>query len=221
MIIRARVLTRVTILAAIASLPTLWAASASAVPLSNGLDVNCNPPGGNGVVVCTVGGCPRVHGDYVVDAMHFRIDYGEQSEREFKCINGATSQLAITPDKVPPGATLMISVQGCRKKTLEGDWCGPWADYKYKVPADAAPVAPPPPPPAPAPAPPPAPAPAANTITADVDVYDVPGGAGKVVGMARSGTKVKVEVRNDDNWVKVSGSGVPGGSGWIWGDFVS
>jgi hypothetical protein len=67
----------------------------------------------------------------------------------------------------------------------------------------------------------PAPAAAGATITGDVDIYKSPGGGGKPYDMVRSGTKVTVDTRQSDNWVKISGDGVPGGSGWVWGDFVS
>ena len=70
------------------------------------------------------------------------------------------------------------------------------------------------------PGPAPAPAPAATAITADVDVYRQPGGVGEPYGVARAGTTVKVLQRHDDNWVQVQGDGIPGGSGWVWGDFV-
>jgi hypothetical protein len=136
---RARVLQRVAFSAAIAGLPTLWAAPANAVPLSNGLDVSCNVEAGTGVV-CTIGGCPRVHGDYVVDAVHFNFNGTGQQERDFKCINGQTAR-AVDDIAPPPGGSTSIAVQGCRKKTVEGDWCGPWADYKFTVPGDAAPKA--------------------------------------------------------------------------------
>ena len=83
-----------------------------------------------------------------------------------------------------------------------------------------APAPPPAPAPEPAPAPAPVPAPAATAITADVDVYRQPGGVGEPYGVARAGAKVKVLQRHDDNWVQVQGDGIPGGSGWVWGDFV-
>jgi hypothetical protein len=37
---------------------------------------------------------------------------------------------------------------------------------------------------------------------------------------ASAGTKVKVLQRRADNWVEVQGDGIPGGSGWVWSDFV-
>jgi hypothetical protein len=66
---------------------------------------------------------------------------GIQSEYGFKCINaGTTARWGHDGNQ-----DFTIGVQGCRKKDLEGDWCGPWADYSYKKPAPAAPPPPPPP----------------------------------------------------------------------------
>lgn len=59
-----------------------------------------------------------------------------------------------------------------------------------------------------------------STVTGDVDVYAQPGGAGAPVGILRGGQVVQVLERRGDNWVQVSGAGVPGGSGWVWGDFI-
>ena len=58
---------------------------ASADTLSNGLTVTCSPVGAN-QITCVVGG-PRVHGDYVVDAVHV-MDNGYQFEyKDWQCIN--------------------------------------------------------------------------------------------------------------------------------------
>ena len=62
---------------------------ANAEPLSNGLDVTCNTVT-NTHITCIIAGCPRVHGDYVVDAVHV-MHNGHQSEYDFHCINGATA----------------------------------------------------------------------------------------------------------------------------------
>ena|GEM_PF-3344895 len=59
-----------------------------------------------------------------------------------------------------------------------------------------------------------------TTITGDVDIYAQPGGQGKPYGMVSKGTQVEVKVRQDDRWVKIAGPNVPGGSGWVWGDYV-
>lgn len=142
---RARYSTRVAVIAAMTSFP-LWApAPAGALP--NGLDVNCTEQPGETAAICVVSGCPRVHGDYVVDAMHWKIDGGEQQEEGYKCINGATTRIAI-PTR--PGSITDISVQGCRKNWPDSDWCGPWASMRYTSPEPAAPK---PADPAPAPKP--------------------------------------------------------------------
>ena len=158
---------------------------ASADTLSNGLTVTCAPEAGGGAT-CVIGGCPRVNGDYVVDAVHVIENGGEQEELGFKCINGAVARHSVLINP-PPGGSTNIAVQGCRKKDLEGDWCGPWADYRYTI--AAAPAAPPPKPAeqpqAPAPAPPeaPPPAPVAKPPTNAV-----------AVNISRAGLQVKVNV---------------------------
>jgi hypothetical protein len=58
----------------------LVAPTANAVPLSNGLDIECFLDNTTNHVKCvTMRGCPRVHGDYVVDALHVMIN-GHQDE---------------------------------------------------------------------------------------------------------------------------------------------
>lgn len=59
------------------------------------------------------------------------------------------------------------------------------------------------------------------TITGDVNIYKFAGGVGEPYDMVRAGTVVEVKVRQPDNWVNIAGADVPGGSGWVWGDFVS
>jgi hypothetical protein len=109
---------------------------ANAQPLSNGLDVTCTAVTDT-QLTCVISGCPRVNGDYVVDAVHV-LQNGHQDEYPFKCINGATATHNIATTVNNP---ITLGFQACRKKDLEGDWCGPWADYTYQPPA-----APPPPP---------------------------------------------------------------------------
>jgi len=59
------------------------------------------------------------------------------------------------------------------------------------------------------------------TITDDVQLFDVPGGGGVYLGDVTGRRKVKVLTRQDDNWVQISGTGVPGhDTGWVWGDYV-
>ena len=60
-------------------------------------------------------------------------------------------------------------------------------------------------------------------VTGDVDVYDVPGGGGKVIGMLEGGEGQKVQLGSGckgDNWCNIVWSGGPGGKAWVWGDFL-
>jgi hypothetical protein len=111
---------------------------ASADTLSNGLTSSCNQDS-DIHATCIIGGCPRVNGDYVVDALHYKYDSGgDQQEVAFKCINGQTARVG-SPFNEP---SLHFGVQACRKKDLEGDWCTPWAHVDYVAPAKAAPPPP-------------------------------------------------------------------------------
>ncbi|MGA8546120.1 MAG: hypothetical protein WB785_12785 [Mycobacterium sp.] len=128
---------------------------ASADTLPNGLTVSCSPDS-DSHSTCIIGGCPRVNGDYVVDALHVMFDGADQNEYDFKCINGQTHRVGSEPGT----GVMAFGVQACRKVTVGGDHCTPYSHYGYTPPAKAAPV------PAPAPAPqqqgqPEAPAPAA------------------------------------------------------------
>ena len=153
---------------------------ASADTLSNGLTVDCKPDSDTHAT-CIIGGCPRVNGDYVVDAVHVILNGGLQNEYGFKCINGETVRYGF--DLYAPTVDDTIGVQGCRKNTLSADWCGPWADYHFKrAPQPAAAPAPAPAPvPAPAPAPVPVPAPAAAPVTNAIKANFDPPGLTKVV----------------------------------------
>ena len=65
-----RVAVSFAVASAVAGFAGTWVApTASAQMLSNGLDVTCNPVG-DLQLTCVIGGCPRVNGDYVVDAVH-------------------------------------------------------------------------------------------------------------------------------------------------------
>jgi hypothetical protein len=134
--LRTRIAKALGIVAAAASVALgvmMVAPVANADPLSNGLDVTCNADS-DVHTSCIIKGCPRVNGDYVVDAVHVMFN-GIQDEYEFKCINGQTARWGHDG-----GQKFTIGVQGCRKKDLEADWCGPWSNYTYTPPA-----APPPP----------------------------------------------------------------------------
>jgi hypothetical protein len=131
-----RVIQRIAISAAVIGFVASFTAPiASGEPLSNGLDVTCNPVGPN-QLTCVIGGCPRVNGDYVVDIVHV-MDNGYQfPDEDFKCINGqtVTHNAAILISSVGP-AGYTFGFQACRFKTFEENWCTPWANYTWKPPA--------------------------------------------------------------------------------------
>ncbi|OBK72238.1 SH3 domain-containing protein [Mycobacterium sp. 1274761.0] len=60
----------------------------------------------------------------------------------------------------------------------------------------------------------------ARQVTGDVDVYDSPGGTGAVTGMLRSGDHVNLGSGCGDNWCNVAFAAGPGGTAWVWGDFL-
>jgi hypothetical protein len=212
---------------------------ASAVPLSNGLTVDCNPVGDGHQLACVVAGCARVNGNYVIDAVHIKPDGGEQIEREFKCINGETTTYTFQSFNLPftdARVAANIAVQGCRKKDLKADWCGPWADYTYRgteAPAEPPPKAVDPKPVDPKPVDPkPAEQKAADgTINASVELYDVPGGSGTVTGNLDTGDKVTFNgpcpMNNPNNpddptngWCKITDT-TKNLTGAVWGEFIS
>jgi hypothetical protein len=60
-------------------------------------------------------------------------------------------------------------------------------------------------------------------VTGDVEVYDVPGGVGTVIGTLEGGDGQRVNLGSgcrDDNWCNVAFAGGPGGTAWVWGDFL-
>ncbi len=150
---RIRTLSRYLAAATVSGVMFLPVPTAGADVLPNGLDVTCQVIKDT-TASCLIAGCPRVHGDYVVDAVHI-IAYSYQVEKEFKCINGGRATYTTTFKDFGPHT---IHLQACRKKDLEGDWCGPWSDYTFNAPAPA--------PAAPAPAPAPAPEPKPIKCTA-------------------------------------------------------
>ncbi len=148
-------------------------------------------------------------GTYQGDTIKFRINWtqGVGAEHPMSAFSGH-----IDANGVASGTTL-------NEKNATNSWT---AEGNFTCSARAAePAAQPPPKPAdPAPQPPPVDQNTA-TISADVELYDVPGGNGVYLGDVGGGRKVKVLKRQDDNWVQISGSGVPGhDTGWVWGDFV-
>jgi hypothetical protein len=221
---RRRVSASLAVAAALVGAGTLAMPVASADTLPNGFTVGCLPDRDDHVT-CIIGGCARVHGDYVVDALHVMFN-GHQTEYDFPCINGATATFGT---KGVPNFT--IGIQGCRKKDFEGDWCGPWADYTYRSPKPAEPVPPPvnvPPvqPPdticpdgtnVPAgqtcPAKPP-PAALTATVNPATDLYDKPNdnGDAQVIGPLRTGQVVKVaQACSKDAWCILTD---PAGAAW-------
>jgi hypothetical protein len=108
---------------------------ASADTLSNGLAVTCTQDS-DIHATCIVSGCPRVDGDYVVDAVHAMINGGGQSEDDFKCINGQTARYGVDNNRNP----INIGVQACRKRALSSDACTPYANYTFTPPAAPKPV---------------------------------------------------------------------------------
>jgi hypothetical protein len=56
-------------------------------------------------------------------------------------------------------------------------------------------------------------------VADDVDVYDAPGGAGNVIGMLAKGSRVGLLEPCRDGWCHVKAE-VPGGQGWVWGEFL-
>lgn len=108
---------------------------ASADTLPNGLAVNCTQDS-DVHATCIVSGCPRVDGDYVVDAVHAMINGGEQREDDFKCINGQTARYGVDNNRNP----INIGVQACRKRDFSSDACTPYANYTFTPPAAPKPV---------------------------------------------------------------------------------
>jgi hypothetical protein len=52
-----------------------------------------------------------------------------------------------------------------------------------------------------------------TAIISDVDLYDIPGGVGKVIGVLRKGQKFPLVGCRADDWCQLS-------SGWVWGSFI-
>ncbi len=51
-------------------------------------------------------------------------------------------------------------------------------------------------------------------VLSDVDIYEKPGGSGKVIGILRQGSTKLMRPCRADNWCPISG-------GWVWGDFLA
>lgn len=68
-------------------------------------------------------------------------------------------------------------------------------------------------------------------MISDVDVYDVPGGNGNKIGILRAGRQVKLAAPGgvpagpgttckQPDWCDVVIPELPGGSGWVWDEFL-
>jgi hypothetical protein len=63
-------------------------------------------------------------------------------------------------------------------------------------------------------------------VNGDVDVYDVPGGDGNVIGMldfdeeGKFTRSVNMYSCTADNWCEITYTTGPNGRGWVWGDFL-
>jgi hypothetical protein len=59
------------------------------------------------------------------------------------------------------------------------------------------------------------------TVISDVDIYDAPGGNGNKIGILRSGRQVPlVGSCKPNDWCDVVIPELPGGSGWVWDQFL-
>lgn len=60
------------------------------------------------------------------------------------------------------------------------------------------------------------------TVNGDVEVYDVPGGGGTVIGELDGGEGQQVSLFRckPDNWCHVAFAGGPDGKGWVWGAYL-
>ena len=84
----------------------------------------------------------------------------------------------------------------------------------------AAPAPPPPPPAAQVPPNSPPPAGVTGTVTDAVDIYDIPDGVGNIIGVLHPGRQVSLVEKCRDGWCHVVLPEMPGGAGWVWGEFL-
>jgi hypothetical protein len=105
---------------------------AHADTLGNGLTVSCNPDSAEHAT-CIIGGCPRVGGDYAVDAVHIRDSSGNQNELDFKCMDGQTARAGF--DRAVSAQGVSFGIQACRKVTVGSDKCTRFSSYTYFWPA--------------------------------------------------------------------------------------
>ena len=70
---------------------------------------------------------------------------------------------------------------------------------------------------------PPAPLPAGSgdgVVKEAVDIYDIPDGVGNVIGVLHPGRRVSLVEPCRDGWCHVALPEMPGGAGWVWGEFL-
>jgi hypothetical protein len=68
-----------------------------------------------------------------------------------------------------------------------------------------------------------APIPTAGTgvVNSAVDIYDVPDGVGNVIGVLGRDRRVSLVEPCRDGWCHVTIPEMPGGTGWVWGEFLT
>jgi hypothetical protein len=54
-----------------------------------------------------------------------------------------------------------------------------------------------------------------------VDIYDVPDGVGNIIGVLHPGRRVDLVEPCRDGWCHVVLPEMPGGTGWVWGEFLA
>jgi serine/threonine-protein kinase len=59
-----------------------------------------------------------------------------------------------------------------------------------------------------------------GTVVDAVDIYDVPDGVGNVIGVLHPGRQVTLVEPCRDGWCHVVLPEMPGGTGWVWGEFL-
>lgn len=114
--------------------PTMFAATANADRLPNGLDATCTEPDEYNVICLILpSGCPRVGVDYVPDVVHviYNHNAAAQDEIGFRCLNGETARYHLSDDPKWGSTSIVLSVQACRKVDIGGDMCSPFSDYTY------------------------------------------------------------------------------------------
>jgi hypothetical protein len=179
-----------------------WLAGTNKVRTTQGASILHSPDGGVWQGDIDPGG-----GTYQGDTIRFRINWTQGV--------GAQHPMSAFSGKIDPNSGV-ASGTVVNENNVSNGWT---AQGNFTCAARAAEPA------APKPADPGAQNPPADsntsTISGNVDLYEQPGGVGQPVDFVPAGRKVKVLTRQADNWVQVSGTGVPNhDTGWVWGDYV-